>query len=240
MNVDSTVAVPARLIGDPARAAMLQALASGTSLPAGELAKAAKIQPSTASEHLGKLVAGGLITVERQGRNRYYRLASNDVGNALEALQLLAPAAPIRSLKDSNAVKGLSFARSCYSHLGGELAVRLSVLLTDAGVIAPLRIGETGRLVDADHPLLRRLDVRPRDVSGRPVVKGCLDWTHRRPHLAGGLGRALLDSMLRNGWLLRTNPKRALRLTNAGRSLTHDLGLLFDDTRPASPARAHS
>ena len=124
MLADADVSVPAALIGEPARAAMLVALLDGRSLPAGELARVARVNPSTASEHLSQLTAGGLTTVIRSGRHRYYTLSSDEVVRALEALQGLAPARPVRSLRDARTGSALTFARHCYDHLAASSPFR--------------------------------------------------------------------------------------------------------------------
>jgi DNA-binding transcriptional ArsR family regulator len=215
---DVDVSIPAALIGKPARAAMLVALVDGRSLSAGELARAARVSPGTASEHLSRLTAGGLTTVTRSGRQRYYTLKGDQVAQALEALQALAPASPARSLRDARIGSALSFARSCYDHLAGQLAVRLADALIQQAAIAPLIAGQKGTLLDTSHPLLvdLGLDV-PVRTGGRPMVRGCLDWSERQPHLAGHLGSAVLGALTTRGWLAPASTNRALHLTEDGR-----------------------
>jgi DNA-binding transcriptional ArsR family regulator len=215
---DVDLSVPAALIGKPARAAMLVALLDGRSLSAGELARAAGVSPSTGSEHLSRLTAGGLTTVTRSGRQRYYTLNGDQVAQALEALQALAPPNPPRSLRDARIGSTLSFARSCYDHLAGQLAVRLADALTQQEAIAPLIAGQKGTLLDASHPLLGDLGLDvPIRTSRRPMVRGCLDWSERQPHLAGHLGSALLATLTARGWLRPTATNRSLHLTEDGR-----------------------
>ncbi|MHB8449657.1 MAG: helix-turn-helix domain-containing protein [Mycobacteriales bacterium] len=219
MPADADVAVPAALIGEPARAAMLLALLDGRSLPATELARAARVSPSTASEHLAQLTAGGLTTFTRSGRHRYYTLSGERVARVLEALQVLAPGQPVRSLRQARTGSALAFARSCYDHLAGQLAVQLAHTLTRRAVLAPLIAGERGMLLDAAHPLLAELGltVPVPGAGSRPMVRGCLDWTERQPHLAGHLGAAVLTALTGRGWLQPAPTSRALHLSDDGR-----------------------
>ncbi len=225
---DSEVSVPAALIGEPARAAMLVALLDGRSRPAGELARTAGVSAGTASEHLSRLTAGGLTTVTRSGRHRYYRLSGHEVARALEALQALAPPRPVRSLRDARTGSALVLARSCYDHLAGELAIHIADGLTRRAVLARLIPGEKGTLLDAAHPLLAQLglDVPVRNPTRRPMVRGCLDWSERQPHLAGHLGADVLNALITRGWLKPARTSRALHISDDGRlGLTQILGL---------------
>lgn len=126
MSADPNLAEVALLIGEPARAAMLLALLGGQALPAGELAARAGVTPQTASAHLARLVEGGLVRVSSSGRHRYYRLSSPEVGSVLEALLTIAPARPVRSLRQSEEARALRRARTCYDHLAGALGVGLT------------------------------------------------------------------------------------------------------------------
>lgn len=219
MPTDPDVSVPAALIGNPARGAMLVALLNGKPLSAGELARTAGVSPGTASEHLSRLVAGGLIAVARSGRQRNFTLNGNQVARAVEALQALAPARAVRSLRDARIGSALGFARSCYDHLAGRLAVQLADVLILRQAIAPLVAGQKGMLLDASHPLLAQLglEVPVHNAGRRPMVRGCLDWSERQPHLAGHLGASLLAAMTARNWLATSSTSRALRLTDNGR-----------------------
>jgi len=226
---ETDLVVPAALIGEPARAAMLLALMDGRSRPAGELARLAGIRPPTASGHLQRLTDGGLIRVAVVGRNRYYRLAGSDVARAIEALQALAPPLPVRSLRAARTSTALGFARTCYDHLAGELAVALAAALVDRGVIAALEPGVVGTLLQPRHEMLALLGVGAAPVAGRrPVVRGCLDWTQRVPHLAGGLGALVLTGVTRQGWIVPTAHSRAVRLTDEGRQALTEAALFSD------------
>ncbi len=215
---ESDLAVPAALMGEPARATMLLALMDGRSRPAGELARLAGIRPSTASGHLQRLTDGGLIRVNAAGRNRYYTLASAEVARVVEALQALAPPLPVRSLRAARTGTALAFARRCYDHLAGELAVALAAALVDRGVIAPLETGAVGELLQPRHDVLTLLGVPAEFTSTRrAIVRGCLDWTQRVPHLAGGLGAQVLAGMSEQGWLRPMTSSRAVQFTDEGR-----------------------
>ena len=230
MRTEVDLAAAARLIAEPARALMLDALLSGEALAAGELARAAGVSPSTASEHLARLRDGGLVDVVAAGRHRYFQLAAPEVAHALEALAVISPARPVRTLRQSRADVAMAFARTCYDHLAGRVGVAvLDALVADEGLVA----GGDGYLVTAaGEPRLRALGV---DVGGvragrRSFARGCLDFTERRPHLAGALGAGICQRMLALGWFVRRGPgQRSLRLTEAGRTpLTEWLGRSLD------------
>lgn len=219
-------------MGEPARAAMLLALMDSRSRPAGELARLAGIRPSTASGHLQRLTDGGLIRVTARGRNRYYSLAGPEVARAVEALQVLAPAQPVSSLRAARTGTALAFARTCYDHLAGELAVELASTLVNRGVIAPLRAGSVGEVLRPNHELLALLGAGPTTTppgNRRPAVRGCLDWTQRVPHLAGALGAQVLAGMTEQGWIAPMSGSRAVSLTAKGRTALSEAALLSKD-----------
>jgi DNA-binding transcriptional ArsR family regulator len=209
----------ARLIGEPARAAMLDALLSGPALAAGELARAAGVSPATASEHLARLRAGGLVEVVAAGRHRYYRLASPEVAEVLETLSLLGSARPVRSLRESRSARALALARTCYDHLAGRLGVAVcDALVSRQALVAG---GDGYLLTDSGAALLDGLGVpvATARATRRHFARLCLDFTERRPHLAGALGAVLCGRLLELGWLVRRTPgHRALRVTDAGRA----------------------
>jgi len=230
MTSEVDVAVPARLMAEPARAAMLNALLSGEALAAGELARVAGISPATASEHLAQLRAGGLVTVVATGRHRYYRMASTDVAHAIEALGLISPPRPIRSLRQSRTDRAMSLARTCYDHLAGRIGVAIHDRLIDDGLLATSSDGYW--LTDTGQRRLDALgvDLTAAQASRRVFARACLDFTERRPHLAGGLGAVLCEQLIGLGWFVRRGPgERALRLTDLGRRALHDhLNLTID------------
>ena len=209
----------AALVGDPARALMLDQLMGGRALTATELALAAGIAPPTASGHLAKLVEGRLLTVLKQGRHRYYRIASPLVARMLEGImEVAAIETPPRYRPRTPHDEALCLARSCYDHLAGRLAVAIADALVERGVIAMTEEGTS--LSESSSPLLAScgIDVAALQASSkRPVCRSCLDWTERRLHLSGALGAALARHCLELGWLNRRRDSRALIITDAGR-----------------------
>ncbi|MDE2005784.1 MAG: helix-turn-helix transcriptional regulator [Rhodospirillales bacterium] len=221
MRSGTNIAAIAGLIGEPGRAAMLGALAGGDALRAGELAAAAGLSAQAASGHLAKLVAGRLLAVERKGRLRFYRLAGAEVATVLEQLAVLAgPPPPTASASRTTVIAGLRTARTCYDHLAGALGVELAVALERHGVVAGIGDSRAG-ITDAGADWLARrlaIDVATLRPTGRGLVRGCLDWTHRRHHLAGPLGAALLRRFVALGWVERLPGSRAIQVTAAGRA----------------------
>ncbi|MFF2276053.1 ArsR/SmtB family transcription factor [Agromyces sp. NPDC058126] len=215
MDGDADLSIPARLMGEPARAAMLVALLDGRALPAGELAKIARVSAATASAHLARLVDGGLLRARSLGRHRYFELAGSEVADAVEALQRLGPRRPVTSYAQSATARRLAEARSCYDHLAGRLALGLADRLVAERAIAPLEAGAPGAVLATDGPLARRLRLDEAPAAGRrPAVRGCLDWTERRPHLAGSLGAHVLEVLLDGGWVSRVPGDRSLLVSD--------------------------
>lgn len=215
---DVNIAAVAELIGDPSRAAMLNALMGKQALPAGELASSAGISPQTASTHLAKLIDGGLLTLTSQGRHRYYALASADVAHALEALAVIAPPAKVRSLRESLVTEQLHFARTCYDHLAGKLGVALTRALQDSGMLhreeQERRYHITARGAHFFNEL--GLDLEKLQRQRRAFALACLDWSERRYHLAGALGAALAEHFFQLAWIEKRASSRAVQLTEAG------------------------
>lgn len=211
----NTIAATARLIGDAARANMLAALLGGRALTAGELAAAARITPQTASGHLAQMTAGHLLAVETQGRHRYYRLASGEVAQALQALMALSVEGPRRHHPVGPRDAALRLARTCYDHMAGRLAVAIADALTAQGRVV---ISDGAAVVTEEgHAFFRALGITPDATSPRRILcRTCLDWSERRPHLAGRLGAALLCRALEVPWVSRTPDSRALTLTERG------------------------
>jgi DNA-binding transcriptional ArsR family regulator len=229
MRADVDVSVPARLIGEPARAAMLTALLSGQALAAGELARVAGVSAATASEHLGRLRDGGLIEVVAAGRHRYYRLASSEVTSAIEALAAVSPPRPVRSLRQSSTDAAMVFARTCYDHLAGRVGVSVHDALVSAGHLAAGGDGYVLTDRGTEHMATLGIDVAVVHAARRNFATPCLDFTERRPHLAGALGAAICRHALESGWVVRrAQGQRALRLTDAGRdALAAHLGVVL-------------
>lgn len=229
----NTLAEMARLMGDAARANMLTALMGGLALTAGELARAARITPQTASGHLARMVEAHLLAVERQGRHRYFRLASPEVAHALDALMVLAAGGERRNAPVGPRDAALRRARSCYDHMAGRLAIAIADALVARSAVV---MADGAALVtESGHRLLADLGLDLGPSSGRrPLCRTCLDWSERRPHLAGRLGAALLTHALDGGWVSRMPDSRALRVTPDGEAaLQRAFGLEAGwDTQP--------
>jgi len=223
----------AALVGDTARATMLAALMGGQALTAGELASLAGISPQTASGHLAKLAQARLIAITKQGRFHYYRIASPLVARMLESIIAVAaievpPRYQPRSIKDD----ALRFARTCYDHLAGQLAVALADALAARGRIVLCDDG--GEVTDAGANFLTAfgVDLSAKTRGRRIFCKPCLDWSERRFHVAGHVGTEICRRCLELGWIKRQRDSRALRLTAAGRAglfETFGLDLQKDD-----------
>ncbi|MCX4565990.1 ArsR/SmtB family transcription factor [Streptomyces albogriseolus] len=213
----------AALAADETRAACLLALLDGRAWTAGELARHCGVAASTLSEHLGKLVGGGLLTEERQGRHRYVRLADARVAQLVEDLTAqLAPdaAEPPRGLRQSGAGSAMARGRTCYDHLAGRLGIAVTDALTARGLLRQ----DTGfALTDAGLDWFGALGVDLDGRGRRPLARACLDWTERRPHLAGAAGAALCRHLLERGWCVRIGSGRAVKVTGTGEQALTDL-----------------
>jgi DNA-binding transcriptional ArsR family regulator len=217
---DIDIAAAAALMADPSRAAVLMELSDGRALPPSELAEVAGVSRSTISEHLAKLQRAGFLTVERGGRNRYFRLAGPEIAAAVEALAALAPRFPVRSLKQSRRAGALGAARTCYGHLAGRLGVGITEAMLARGLIE--REGEVFLLTPAGATWLEHLGIANPPRAG----KACNDWSERRPHLAGRLGVALTRRLFELDWLQRTPRAREVRVTPQGEvGLSRELSL---------------
>ena len=221
MPAHHSIADVASLIGEPTRAAMLLALLGGRERPASDLAREASLSAAATSLHLGKLVAGGLLAVRAAGRFRYYRLASAEVGQALEALGLVATAPPpARSL--TRAQVQLRHARRCYDHLAGVVSVAFVAMLERERMLLGSAAGEAATWEVSPRGVAwfgASLDLDVTDLAGarRPLARRCLDWTERRPHLAGSLGAAVLDRLVAMRWIAPSaSGGRDLRITTRG------------------------
>jgi DNA-binding transcriptional ArsR family regulator len=204
------------LLGDPARTHMLTALMGGVALTAGELAREAGVTPQTASWHLAQLADGGLVQPRKQGRCVYYALAGAEIADLMEQLAGIAAAAGHRRTRPGPRDPALRRARVCYDHLAGELGVALLDDLLTRGAIED-RAGALS-LAPRGFRFVEELgiDVAALGAGRRPVCKACLDWSQRRSHLGGALGKALLDRILAEGWARRMEGARALVFTPAG------------------------
>lgn len=215
MREGPDIARIAAVIGHPARANMINHLMGGMALTAKELAEIAGVTPPTASEHLGKLEASGLVSVRRQGRHRYYALAGEDIALLVESILVLADRLNAHPFRPGPRDPQLRRARTCYNHLAGELAVSLferfskvgGLVMTDCGICLSdegcRRLAELGGDLNS---------LAPAALS----VRSCLDWSERRPHLGGKLGALLLARMMELGWLRRASTARIMSVTPRG------------------------
>lgn len=205
------------LMADPARAAMLTVLLDGRALPAGELAYASGVTAQTASSHLAKLLEGGLLAVETEGRHRYYRLAGFHIAQALEQLAAIQSEIPVRRKALSPQARQLRFARCCYDHLAGQIGVAVTCGLQQRGYIVAThdkQFAITPAGIDWFGGI--GLDVGTIRPTRRGVARQCLDWTERTHHLAGPLGVRLLSVLCGSAWLRRTQNSRAVEITPKG------------------------
>lgn len=216
MKVGPDIALVAALLGDPARANMLSALMGGDALTAGELARHAGVTPQTASSHLGKLQAGGLIVARKQGRHSYFALSGDDVAGVLEGLMSLAARTGHQRARVGPSEPALRRARVCYDHLAGDLGVGLLDHALAEGWLE--RDGEALGLTVAGRARFEAFGIDVSSLEGlrRPLCRGCLDWSVRRDHLAGALGARVLDRILELGWAARPPGSRVVAFSPAG------------------------
>jgi DNA-binding transcriptional ArsR family regulator len=204
------------LIGDPARANMLTALMGGKALTATELAAAGGITVQTASTHLAKLEAGNLLAQRKQGRHRYFTLADDSVGKFLESIMGFAAGRGHLRHKPGPKEPALRKARICYDHLAGDYGVRMLDSLIAKGAIDAM--GDGLALTESGETELKTIgiDAHALKSSRRPLCRSCLDWSERRAHLAGSLGKALLSNFLEKGWARRTAESRSVVFSPEG------------------------
>jgi DNA-binding transcriptional ArsR family regulator len=249
---DADIAAVARLFADPTRARVLLALADGRALPATVLASEADVSPQAVSAQLNRLRHGGLLIDEKSGRHRYYRLASEHVAAILEALAGVAPARPVRSLRQGTRAAALRRSRTCYDHLAGQLGCRIAQALLDQRALVAVDGLDTTerRRMDPlasrlpEHPyelgpaaeaVLSRIGIhlsalQPPSARRRPLLKFCLDWSEQRHHVGGALGAAILTTVEQARWISRRRGDRAVTLTELGRrELERQLGVSVTD-----------
>ncbi len=216
MKTGPDIARIASLIGDPARANILTALMAGKALTASELALEAGVSLPTASSHLSKLLDGDLVTVDRQGRHRYFKLADPDVALVLETIMGLAARAGHARVRTGPREPAMRKARMCYDHLAGDVGVRILESLEQRGFVA--RRSDNLLLTPEGAAFCENLGIDSNALARerRPVCRACLDWSVRRHHLAGGLGAALARTIFDLGWASRVEGSRAVTFTRAG------------------------
>ena len=215
----------ASVLGDQTRASMCLALLDGRAWTAGELAKHAGVAASTATEHLNKLIAAGIVTERRQGRHRYVMLAGPQMAELIESLSArLSPNAPaVSGLRASTAGEALARGRTCYDHFAGRLGIAIADAMIDRFLID---ISGGFSLTTKGYDWFEgqlRVDTAAWRQSRRDLIRECLDWTERRSHVAGVAGAEICRSFLKHGWVRRIGSGRAVRLTPSGRQAVSDL-----------------
>jgi DNA-binding transcriptional ArsR family regulator len=211
----------AALMGDPARAAMLQLLMDGRAHTASELALTAGVTAQTASGHLARMVDASLLAARAQGRNRFYRLASGEVAHAIESLMAVAGARAEPASKSAawRRDPDLRYCRTCYDHLAGQVGIAVTDSLTQHGHLEP-KGPRDWKLTPSGELFCERLGVDlagARAAHSRHFARQCLDWSERRPHISGALGSAIADTFFKKGWTERLRRGRTVRLTDSGR-----------------------
>ena len=226
MRGDADIARAAALLAEPARAAFVSALMADGPLSATALAARGRIAPSTASEHLARLVAGGFLSSEKRGRHRYYRLADPAVAAAVEALAVVAPQPQVRSLREATRSELLRHARTCYDHLAGRVGVALARSLEQDGTLVR-RDGDYELGPQAEMRLATLgIELQALRNGRRPLVRGCLDWSERELHVAGALGAAVASRLFELGWIKRRDGNRSVEVTAEGRAgFSSELGI---------------
>jgi DNA-binding transcriptional ArsR family regulator len=216
MKEGPDIARIAALIGDPARANILSALMSGKALTATELAHEAGVTVQTASAHLAKLEAGGLCQARKSGRHKYISLRGPEVAEVLEALMGLAAGQGYLRTRTGPADSALREARVCYNHLAGARGIAMYDAMIARGDLAEK--GDDVALSAQGEAFVTRfgIDLEALTTARAPVCRTCLDWSARRTHLAGGLGRAMLAEIERRGWAKREKDSRVVRFSRSG------------------------
>ena len=213
----------AALIGDPARANMLTALISGKALTATELSLEAGVTLQTASSHLKKLEEGGLLIQRKQGRHKYFSLADDDTAHALESLMGLAAGRGQLRTRTGPKDDALRYARVCYNHLAGEMGVLIYDSFRQRGFLAldeaGLTLSDSGR----DFVTGFGIDLATLEAKKAPLCRECLDWSERRSHLAGSLGRSILSQLESRRWAMRDKDSRAIRFSKTGDQALREL-----------------
>lgn len=213
---DISISVVAHLIGEPARSIILITLLEGGAYSASSLAETAGVTAQTASSHLSKLLAGGLLTVEKKGRHRYYRLAGPHVSRVLEGLACVGPVTPAWRNPPNRSARELRFARACYDHLAGQLGVAITQSMLAHGLLIE-RGGEYSvTLTGVDRLHRAGIDLADLDLKTPGFGRQCLDWTERQYHVAGPFGAHMMEAFRTRGWIRRVEGARTVAVTPPG------------------------
>lgn len=219
MNVSHQFKSVASLIGEPVRATVLWSLLDGRAYTATELAIVADVSPQSISMHLNKLVKENLLAVEKQGRHCYYRFSKPEVAYVIEAMANLLPTDKMKAVHESaDSMSSIKYCRTCYDHLAGKIGVAITEQLLNQKIISSHE-----KQYDVTAKGIKWFEDIDVSVSAlkskrRVFARQCLDWSERKPHLAGSLGAALLAKMLELGWIRRTKNSRAITITSKGQT----------------------
>ncbi|MCX2679569.1 metalloregulator ArsR/SmtB family transcription factor [Galbibacter sp. EGI 63066] len=216
MGIEDQFSYVASLLGDKARAAMLWSLLDGKAYTATELAVCADISRQSASNHLSKLIDAEFLVVEKQGRHRYYRLANERIAQVIESMASLIPDKQVKTIHTEPKSQKIAYARTCYDHLAGEIAVKITTSLVEQKIIQP--IGKEYNITDFGNEWFKELGINTEKLKlkKRSFARKCLDWTERKHHLAGALGAALLETMLEKDWIRKKQNTREVLITPLG------------------------
>lgn len=228
MNVEDKFVSIAALLCEPARAKMLWNLLDGRAYTAGELSIVADISPTSASNHLAKLLEAEIVKVEIQGRHRYYSLLNSEVAYAVEALANLASNSTTKNIKKEPDKNGVKYCRTCYDHLAGFVAIKIVETLEDKRYLTKSK--NIYLVTEKGWEWFQLLNISKEEFTNnrRPVTRQCLDWSERRPHLAGQLGAVFLNKMLERKWFKKIQFSRELIITGKGRQeLLELLGIVL-------------
>jgi DNA-binding transcriptional ArsR family regulator len=222
MEEDQFITISA-LIGEPARARMLWNLLDGRAYTASELSLVADISATSASNHLAKLLEADLLKVETQGRHRYYSFARHEVAYVVESLASLTGDKVNKAKGNKSEISGIKYCRTCYDHLAGHVGVRITEALETKGLIK--KSGGAYNITGKGWKWLSVFGISKKEVTDnrRSLTRQCLDWSERRPHLAGQIGAILLDKMLERRWFKKVQFSRELIITSKGRQEMGDL-----------------
>jgi len=223
MDVEEKFISVSGLICEPTRAKMLWNLLDGRAYTASELSHIASISSTAASNHLARLLEADIIKVEMQGRHRYYSFSNPEVAYVVEALANFANSNSVDTDKKEVALSGIKFCRTCYDHLAGYVGVKVVETLEQKGYIK--KAGAIYTVTNKGWNWFAELDINKNDFENdrRPLTRQCLDWSERRPHLAGQLGARLLEKMLQRKWFRGVQFGRELIVTSMGRKELNDL-----------------
>jgi DNA-binding transcriptional ArsR family regulator len=223
MNVEDKFVSISALMCEPTRAKMLWNLLDGRAYTASELSIVADTSPTSASNHLSKLLEAEIVKVEIQGRHRYYSLSNSEVAYAVEGLANLANNGAAISVNKESEKNGVKYCRTCYDHLAGFVAINIVESLEKKGYLKKSK--QIYLVTNEGWKWLLFFNITKENFTNnrRPITRQCLDWSERRPHLAGQLGAAFLNKMLERKWFKKVEFSRELVVTSKGRQELYNL-----------------